>query len=274
MCFSINMSVGSGIINAIGSGHALLEPVCPHYSTRTVRRSFIVWLHTGQQNDFQQVCNYYHRLELLESKMTEEQRAVSRLHEYTLVVDTPPSTFFVNKSFPRLYTPGNDAEPDNLRRLLQMRAEDCVFNYDGFSAMRIEKTATTSDIFKTSFIIRKYCKDYSKLLTTLYPEFQDFVKKTGIMNSVFNLVMYIRHKYIKDELILALAMPKDYSYLNIKASPRQMEKFSFQKLIRECRKQEKLHFRNQFNAPKKSTVKPEDLTTSVRSFIYGIQQGV
>ncbi|XP_022827533.1 uncharacterized protein LOC111357176 [Spodoptera litura] len=268
----MSMSYGdsSACLSAIGSGHALLEPVCPGYSTRTMRRAFIVWLHTGQQNDFQQVCNYYHRLELLESKMPEEQRSISRLHEYTLVVDTPPSTMFVNKNFPQLYAPGNDAEPDNLKRLLQMRADDCVFNYDGFNAMRIEGNTTGYDIFKASSLVRKYCKDYSKHLTAVYPEFQDFVRKTGMINSVCNLVMYIRNKYLKDEMVLARAMPKDYSYLNIKAGQMPIEKMSFRRLIRECRKQEMLLFSSEFNSPKKSAVNPQDLPTSVRSFIYGI----
>lgn len=202
--------------------------------------------------------------------MPEEQRAVSRLHEYTLVVDTPPSTMFVNRTFPRLYAPGTDAEPDNLKRLLQMRADDCVFNYDGFNAMQIDSTTTRHDIIKASLLIRKYCKDYSKFLTAFYPEFQDFIRITGMVNSVSNLVMYIRQRYLKDELVLALAMPKDHAYLNIKAGPRAVEKMNFRRLIRECRKDEAFLFSAEFNNPRKSPVKLEDLPTSVRSFIYGI----
>lgn len=55
-------------------------------------------------------------------------------------------------------------------------------------------------------MIRRFSKTYSKPLRKLLTEFHDFAKKTKTINSVDNIVMYIRKIYLRDELQLWVNM--------------------------------------------------------------------
>uniref|UniRef100_A0A2A4K1S9 Uncharacterized protein n=1 Tax=Heliothis virescens TaxID=7102 RepID=A0A2A4K1S9_HELVI len=200
------------------SAHSLLEPPSPAYSSVTVRRALIVWLHCGQRNQFRHVCDYFHRLEALESKLTPEDRATSRLHEFKLLSDYPPSSNYLIDHFPKLYR-HNKNNKLNVKKFEEikfeeMRLEDCVFNLEGFHDMKIQKGATSKDIIKASQLIRKFCKSHAKSLKESLAEFQDFAKKTNSTNSVNNITMYIKKKYVKDELITWMSMPRTFSFLN------------------------------------------------------------
>ncbi|XP_047036170.1 uncharacterized protein LOC124641947 [Helicoverpa zea] len=199
------------------SPHSLLEPPSPAYSSVTVRRALVVWLHCGQRNQFRQVCDYYHRLEAMESTLSPEDRATSRLHEFNLLSGYPPTSKFLMELFPKLYCHSKKTSSAKIIKEIkveEMKLENCVFNLEGFHDMKIQKGTTTKDIIKASQIIRNYCKAYSKSLKVLLTEFQNFAEKTKCTNSVDNITMYIKKKYLKDDLEIWQNMPRSFPFLN------------------------------------------------------------
>ncbi|XP_026316635.1 uncharacterized protein LOC113227819 isoform X2 [Hyposmocoma kahamanoa] len=84
--------------------HSLLDPTPCTYSSSTIRRAFIVWLHCGQSNEFRDVCKYYHYLEAMENQLASDVCSSSRSHEEELFRHTPPTSQYLKENFPRLYS--------------------------------------------------------------------------------------------------------------------------------------------------------------------------
>ncbi|KAJ8715825.1 hypothetical protein PYW07_010307 [Mythimna separata] len=191
--------------------HPLLEPPLPPYTSATLRRAGIVWLHCGKQNDFQQVCNYFHYLESMEEKLSVDARVKSRIHEFNLMSGYPPTSHFLCQHFPKLYRQNKVS----IRELRQLSLEDCVFNVQGFHDMKIHKGTTTKFLVETSQMIKLYSKTHGKPLKTLLNEFQDFAKKTEAKHTVDHMAMYIKQQFLKDELVTWSDMPRTFSFLDL-----------------------------------------------------------
>ncbi|XP_075986583.1 uncharacterized protein LOC142983541 [Anticarsia gemmatalis] len=192
--------------------HELLERGTPAYTSVTVRRAFIVWLHCGQTNEFRHVCNYYHYLEAMENILSPESRATSRLHEFNLIACQPPGSEFLTTHFPKLYRQNKQSKLH--KQLDEARLEETVFNTEGFHDIKIQKGINTKDIIKTSQLIRKYCKIHKKSLKNFLLEFHDFAKKSESNNSVNNISVYIKKKFLEDDLVTFNSMPRHFSFLD------------------------------------------------------------
>ncbi|KAJ8709903.1 hypothetical protein PYW08_009907 [Mythimna loreyi] len=191
--------------------HPLLEPPVPPYTTATLRRAGIVWLHCGKQNKFEQVCNYFHHLESMEEKLPVDARVKSRIHEFNLMTSYPPTSHFLSQHFPKLYR----QTKVSIRELRQLSLEDCVFNIQGFHNMKIHKGTTTKYILETSQMIKLYCRAHNKTLKTLLNEFQVFAKKTEAKYTIDHIAMYIKQQFLKDELVTYSDMPRTFSFLEL-----------------------------------------------------------
>lgn len=78
----------------------------------------------------------------------------------------------------------------------------------------MQKGVSTNDIIKASQMIKKYCKAHSKTIKKFLVEFLDFAKKTEVTNSVNNILMFIKKKYLKDEIETWKNMPTHFSFLD------------------------------------------------------------
>ncbi|XP_049880726.1 uncharacterized protein LOC126377108 [Pectinophora gossypiella] len=140
--------------------HPLLECRSTSYTLATVRRAFIVWLRCGRRNNFQDVCEYYHRLEAMEEKLPANSRSSSRNHEFSLFANQPPTSRYQQSLFPSLYAPSeSDTTPyeqiyaqghfqrniDHANNII--RVEDMQVP-GGYSAFSHQDIFNTSQIFK------------------------------------------------------------------------------------------------------------------------------
>lgn len=193
--------------------HHLLDRPQLAYTSRTVHRAFIVWLHCGQQNNFKQVCNYFHYLEDLENKMSLEKRISSRMQEFNLLYKQPPISEFLDMYFPNLYSKKNH-HLDNMKQMNEIKLEDCVFNLAGFCRLKFDKAVTTKDKNKTSKLIRIYCKAHCKPLGKLLKEFECFTKKADCERTFDSLTGFIKNKFTEDDLQLYNNISKDFDFLH------------------------------------------------------------
>ncbi|XP_063541895.1 uncharacterized protein LOC134750618 [Cydia strobilella] len=192
--------------------HTLLEPLSPAYTNVTVRRAFIVWLHCGQTNKFKDVCNYFHFLERLEDKLSVDNRAISRHHEFDLFTNPPPSSTYLNSHHPNLY-PNTQLENCYVNKLEAIRNEKCVFKLEGFEDIGAKNGATKQQIVETSQLIRKYCFSHSITLKKFLIEFKEYAAKCQLKNNVQTVAFYIKRQMVKEEITMIVNCPRTFSYL-------------------------------------------------------------
>lgn len=117
--------------------------------------------------------------------------------------------------FPDLYRHNKYSKFNGNKGPREPTLDDCIFGYEGYFDLKIHKRLTTKDIIKISQMIRKYCKVHSKTLKEFLQQFLDVVKKTNTEKTVSNISVYIKNKYIQDELETYKHTPKDFGFLNV-----------------------------------------------------------
>lgn len=142
------------------------------------------------------------------------QRATSRMHEFKLHSSYPPTSDFLIDYFPKLYE-HNKYNTVDMKQVHEVTIEENVFKLEGYHNLKIRKGTTTKDIIRASQMIRSYCETHSKSLRVLLAEFQDCARKIKAVNNVDNIIMYIRKKLLKDELVTWINMPKSFSFLEL-----------------------------------------------------------
>ncbi|XP_004933005.1 uncharacterized protein LOC101744818 [Bombyx mori] len=210
-----------------GSPHSLLEPPSPDYTNVTIRRAFIVWMLCGQKNKFRDVCNYYHRLELLEEQLPPNKRATSRHYEFNMINNPPPKSSYLKAYFPTLY-PGGFAHAHD--QTDTHTNERCEFNIGDLDEIKKREGITTEDVVQASVMIRNYCKSHAISLDKFLVEFKDIARKTNLKINVNNVVFYIRRRLVAEELKLALLCPRTMHMLDEDSSWKHVKDIT--KLIR------------------------------------------
>ncbi|XP_068625678.1 uncharacterized protein [Battus philenor] len=181
--------------------HGLLEPVTISYSNVTVRRAFIVWMYCGQTNKFQEVCNYYHHLEALEEQMSEENRASSRLMEYELFANQPPTSAYLIRHFPKLYSESQLFQ-QNVGKIIPKPDDTSVMKLQELTTFDHANGASKTEILEASLMIRDYCKRTGKTLDGFLREFKEHTEICGLPNTVGNVSLYIKRKMVQTEIQL------------------------------------------------------------------------